>query len=921
MDYIVPNPFVAWIAGFPLLGAILNGFLLSWIGKLLPRGVRESLTSRQTVHIVAVLSVGCSFLVAASTALLLWRGEGYRQFLVWAGSVVPLALACWAGWGAWRAWNAGRKVATGILAAEALIFLGGFLFLVLGGAAWICRAKGWVADPLGPPHAVVAKLWNWLPLADLTGGVPSIRDAVQAADVFVPATFVVDRLSAMMAVMVSGVSFLIHVYSMGYMGHDKSHRRFFTYLNLFVFFMLVLVLADNIVLMFVGWEGVGLCSYLLIGFWFDKEANAVAGKKAFIVNRIGDFGFLIGIFCLASWLGTVRFEDITTILTRDGAAALPAHTALGVSGGFLVCMLLFLGATGKSAQIPLFVWLPDAMAGPTPVSALIHAATMVTAGVYMIVRLGALFVLSPTAMAIIATGGAATALLAATIGLTQFDIKKVLAYSTISQLGYMFLAVGVGAFSAGMFHLFTHAFFKACLFLCAGAVIHAMHERQDIREMGGLRKTLPVVHWTFLASTLAISGFPPFAGFFSKDEILWTVFAGSTIVKSGLVPTWWPTLLWAAGMAAAGCTAFYMFRLYFLTFWGESRAPEEVKAHLHAPEKMSRGSWLWTDPHTPASMRIVLIVLGVFATLIGLVGMPALIVHGLAKIGVHVPNIFERWLHPSVVPFVGHGSAVLEGALMGASVLVAVAGAYLAWTFYRSWPPQPAQAVIAAAPGLYKLVLDKWRIDELYGWIIVRPLRVVAFAAYEFVDRVLIDTILVTGTAYVARGVGGVLRKLQGGVIHRYAALMALGVAGLIYFVAQPFATVPLLEKPVQFLRYVGQDSATGASRLALMLPDAPYVYELDLDSDGVVDVDLDPRAPEYDATKVRGDVLLVCLPEGDNLITVVARSRFNLTRRLVLPITVAGAPRCVPWSVVEDPRWLRRPAVVAARGGAGGVR
>ncbi|MBI5500180.1 MAG: NADH-quinone oxidoreductase subunit L [Deltaproteobacteria bacterium] len=855
MERIVLNPYVAWIAAFPLLGAILNGFLLSWIGKLLPRRTRENLLSRSTVHMVALMSVGASFVVAALAAIYLW--------------------------------------------------------------------KGWGEVP--PPQAIVARLWNWLPLADLSRGVPSIHDTVKAAEVYVPVNLMVDRLSAMMAVMVSGVSFLIHVYSMGYMGHDKSYRRFFTYLNLFVFFMLVLVLADNLVLMFVGWEGVGLCSYLLIGFWFDKEANAQAGKKAFIVNRIGDFGFLLGIFFLASWLGTVRFQGMTlpngttldginTILAGGGAGLLPAKTVLGVSGAFLVSMLLFVGATGKSAQIPLYVWLPDAMAGPTPVSALIHAATMVTAGVYMIARLSPLFSLSPTAMAVVATVGAGTALFAATIGLTQFDIKKVLAYSTISQLGYMFLAVGVGAFSAGMFHLFTHAFFKACLFLCAGAVIHAMHERQDIREMGGLRKSLPVVHWTFLASTLAIAGFPPFAGFFSKDEILWTAFAGSAITRSAFVPSWWPTLLWAAGMAAAACTAFYMFRLYLLTFWGESRAPEEVREHLHPPERRGALSFLWTDPHTPGSMRVVLMVLGAFATVIGLVGMPALVLHGLEKVGLHVPNLFDRWLHPSVVAFTGHGSASLEGALMFASVLVAVAGAYLAWTFYRSWPPQPAQAVIAAVPRLYKLVLDKWRIDELYGWIIVRPVRLVAFACYEFVDRVLIDTILVTGTAYVARGVGGVFRKLQGGVIHRYAAVMALGVAGVLWFVAQPYATVPLLERPVRFLRYVGQDPGTGAARMVLVLPDAPYVYELDLDSDGTVDVDVDPRAPVYDRTVVRGDVFLVCLPEGQNVVTAVARSGFDLTRKLVLTVDIVGPLDCRPWTVREDPRFSR--AAVVAEGG-----
>jgi hypothetical protein len=296
--------------------------------------------------------------------------------------------------------------------------------------------------------------------------------------------------------------------------------------------------------------------------------------------------------------------------------------------------------------------------------------------------------------------------------------------------------------------------------------------------------------------------------------------------------------------------------------------------------------------------------------------MPALIVHGLAKIGVHLPNIFERWLHPSVVPFVGHGSALLEGALMGASVFMAAAGTYLAWTFYRSWPPQPAQSVIAAVPGLYRLVLDKWRIDELYGWIVVRPVRLLAFACYEFVDRVLIDTIVVTGIATIARGIGGLFRKLQSGVIHRYAAVMAIGLAGVLFFVAEPFATVPFLEKPVQFLRFVGQDLRSGAARLVVTLPDAPYVYELDLDSDGVVDADLDPRAPAFDRSKVRGDVLLVCLPQGQNLVTVIARSRFQMTRTLKIPIEVIAPPQCELWSVQDDPRWVSvRPAMALGGG------
>jgi NADH-quinone oxidoreductase subunit L len=826
MGNVVLNQYLGWIAGFPLLGAILNGFLLSWFGKLLPRSVRESLTSRTTVHLVAVVSVLGSLVSALAAAWILYRGQG-------------------------------------------------------GGQA--------------PPSELLSRLWIWFPLSDLAAGVPGFHDVfVQGRELAIPVHFSVDRLSAMMAVTVSGISFLIHVYSMGYMGRDGSHRRFFTYLNLFVFFMLVLVLADNLVLMFVGWEGVGLCSYLLIGFWFDKDANAAAGKKAFIVNRIGDLGFLLAILFLASHLGTVSFravelqgggmvDGIRDIVMRDGSAAF-GGTILGVSAPFLICMLLLIGAAGKSAQIPLYVWLPDAMAGPTPVSALIHAATMVTAGIYMIVRLGPLFVLSPTAMAIVATVGAVTALFAATIGLAQNDIKKVLAYSTISQLGYMFLAVGVGAFTAGMFHLFTHAFFKACLFLCAGAVIHALHERQDIREMGGLRKRIPVTHWTFLIATLAIVGCPPFAGFFSKDEILWTAYSGTAILGSAVVPSWWPKLLWLIGLATAGLTALYMFRLYFLVFWGDCRAPADAGGHLEPPERTVPGDFLWKEPHTPVSMRLALMTLGVGSAVVGLIGMPHLF---------HVPNYFARWLRPSVVPFAGSGGAQAEWLLMGASVVVAALGAWIAWSVYRVWPPASARALVARVPRLYRLVADKWRIDELYGWVVVRPARALAFAAYEFVDRVLIDTFLVTGAAYVARGLGGAFRRLQGGVIHRHAALMAIGLAGVFFFVARPFTTVPLVERSPVFALYDGTDPEDGAALIRLAMPGAPYAYEIDYDADGVPERFVDLRRPDLEGAIRGGDTVAACLLPGDYPVRVTARSGFGFTRAIDLDVRVDRVPSC----------------------------
>ncbi len=424
-------------------------------------------------------------------------------------------------------------------------------------------------------------LWNWMKV----GGIS------------IDLKFLLDPLSAVMLLVVTGVSSVIHLYSVGYMGHDPAHRKYFTFLNLFVFFMILLVLGDNLAVMFIGWEGVGLCSYLLIGFWYEDKAKAQAGKKAFVVNRIGDFGFILGIFMIGTATGHLDFAGI-----RENAGMLTTGEVLGISTITLTCLLLFLGATGKSAQIPLYVWLPDAMAGPTPVSALIHAATMVTAGVYMIARLNFLYVLSPPALAVVALVGAGTAVFAAAIGFAQNDIKKVLAYSTVSQLGYMFMAVGVGAFTAGIFHLMTHAFFKACLFLGAGSVIHALHERQDIQEMGGLRKKLPHTHWTFLVSVLAIAGAPLFSGFFSKDEILWRAFSA----QFAYAP-WVPKTVWVLGVLGAGMTAFYMFRLYFLTFAGKFRGAAELQEKIH---------------ESPKVMTVPLMILGSLAVIGGWVGAP-----------------------------------------------------------------------------------------------------------------------------------------------------------------------------------------------------------------------------------------------------------------------------------------------------------
>ncbi len=554
--------------------------------------------------------------------------------------------------------------------------------------------------------------------------------------------FVLDRLSAVMVLVVAGVSTIIHVYSLGYMAHDKSWWRYFSYLNLFVFFMLVLVLGDSLPVMFVGWEGVGLCSYLLIGFWFEDPEKAKAGMKAFVVNRIGDFGFLLAIILLFWSLGTLSFRGISELAP---AAFMP--------GGALVTaitLLLFLGATGKSAQIPLYVWLPDAMAGPTPVSALIHAATMVTAGVYMIVRLNVLYLLAPFSMAVVATVGALTAIYAASIGLVQNDIKKVLAYSTISQLGYMFLAVGVGAFSAGIFHLTTHAFFKALLFLGAGSVIHAMGGEQDIRKMGGLREKTPITWRTWIVATLAIAGIPPLAGFFSKDEILWQAFSGAR-------GHW---ILWLIGLAAAGMTAFYMFRLTFLTFFGKFRGSHEQLHHLH---------------ESPPVMTTPLAILAVLSAVGGFVGIPAAL--GGA-------NHFHHWLAPViasengtlVLPEAAHYPHAVEYLLMALSVAVALAGISLAvWLYLRR--PELPERISGRMAVSYQILLNKYYIDEIYNILVVQPVKLIStYLLWKLFDAALIDG-LVNLTGRATRGAGRLAARLQNGYAQVYAVSFLLGAA------------------------------------------------------------------------------------------------------------------------------------------------
>ena len=558
-----------------------------------------------------------------------------------------------------------------------------------------------------------------------------------------------DPLSAVMLSFVTLVGFIIHVYSTGYMHSegDRAYARFFAYLNLFMFAMLTLVLGANLVVLFIGWEGVGLCSYLLIGFYFDKEYCANAGIKAFVVNRIGDFGFLLAIFWALRVFGTVDFTGMADALAAD-----PARYAAAVTP---IALLLFVGAVGKSAQLPLYVWLPDAMAGPTPVSALIHAATMVTAGVYMVVRTNFIFRLSPTAMLVVAAVGGVTAFFAATIGLAQNDIKKVLAYSTVSQLGYMFLATGAGAFAGGIFHVFTHAFFKACLFLGAGSVIHACSGEQDMRKMGGLAKKIPVTYWTFLVATLALSGIPPFAGFFSKDEILGRVFAAGAGNLNGFGASY--LVLWVLGVAGAFLTAFYMFRAVYMTFHGEFRGGHEAEHHLH---------------ESPPSMIWPLRILAGGSVVVGLLGVGKAITFGSDL------NWFEGFLH-HVAPTVEveHAPALgTEWALIVLSVAVAGAGIALARRFY--FGPQALAAprrIAERVPSLYAAVANKYYVDEAYDRTVVRPLGKLAHFSWKGIDTIAIDGTL-NASAFFTEIAGDLLRFLQTGNVRNYA-LFVLGGA------------------------------------------------------------------------------------------------------------------------------------------------
>lgn len=576
--------------------------------------------------------------------------------------------------------------------------------------------------------------------------------------------FLFDPLSAVMLMVVCGVGTLIHLYSIGYMHGEEGFYRFFSYLNLFIFSMLMLVLGNNALVMFVGWEGVGLCSYLLIGYYFEKKSAGDAAKKAFVMNRVGDFGFLLGLFLIYWTLGskhnvwTVNFVEISA-----NAHLLSGDMVLGLGVTTVATLCFFLGATGKSAQLPLFTWLPDAMEGPTPVSALIHAATMVTAGVYMIGRMNILFAMSPTTMAVVALVGAMTAIFAASIGFAQNDIKRVLAYSTVSQLGFMFIAMGVGAFTAGIFHLMTHAFFKACLFLGSGSVIHAMHhalhhghlhdDPQDMRNMGGLRKFMPWTHATFLVSCLAIAGLPFFSGFFSKDEILWWAFAS----------TRGSMLVWGIAVIAACMTAFYMFRCLYMTFYGEQRTHAKAKDHVH------ESPWVITLP---------LVILAGLATVGGLIGIP----HAIDVF--HIGNKLDAFLapvfrHAQELHNIGaHGSASTEISLMVLSVFIALVGIAIATVMYLKKPELPG-LFTRAFPKLHRYVFNKWYVDEAYDALFVNSTKKLGIFCWKGFDVNVIDGI-VNGLARLIGGISATLRHTQTGLFQNYALTMVLGTVVML---------------------------------------------------------------------------------------------------------------------------------------------
>jgi NADH-quinone oxidoreductase subunit L len=725
----------------------------------------------------------------------------------------------------------GKRLGRGAVTLMALTAVGiPFLASVV---TYIVLLKGGQGEAHSGAHAVTklyVKGWEWM-------SVSLPRDA---GTLSLDVAFSIDALSGTMALVVTGVGFLIHLYSTKYMEHDPGYHRFFAYLNLFIFSMLVLILGDNLPVLFVGWEGVGLCSYLLIGFWFQEDKNAQAGRKAFVTNRIGDFGLLVAMALLVYYGGRLDWTGIGTganqlltpidLTSGVGQPLELVLTWLGlkyVNAATLIALFLFLGCAGKSAQLPLYVWLPDAMAGPTPVSALIHAATMVTAGVYLVCRMAPVFVLSPAAMFTIAFVGALTALFAATIAFAQRDIKKVLAYSTVSQLGFMFLGVGVGAFTAGFFHVITHAFFKACLFLGAGSVIHAMHARihdgeasQDMRYMGGLRKFMPLTFWTFVASWAAIVGLPFTSGFFSKDEILFKAFTSSVVLPDAAAklrvgteqilvtqwPSWGSTTLFVMAVAAATMTAFYMSRLVIGTFFGEFKgwriveAPHAVDGHsAHDVDHDAHGD---DDAHamahhgpvaglelegpkpqeSPWQMTVPLLILGFLALTAGFLNAHPIHVtpleHVLEPVFDGLSNIVVR-----------KDAKALEHVLLIPGVLAFAVGVFAAYWVYISKRGKPAESFATSFPGLYRLVYEKWRIDELYQETVIGALEIIADVSV-WIDRWIIDGIIARMSAFLVSALGAMLRLFQSGKVQAYATLVVVGLLGIGWHLATPHARV-----------------------------------------------------------------------------------------------------------------------------------
>lgn len=625
-----------------------------------------------------------------------------------------------------------------------LPLLGAVVNGIFGAIPWkqFPRIPATVSGILASAMMFIAFLVSYTLFFQLSGEVRMLEHLVfpwiDVGGLDIPMHFRFDGLSGLLCLIITGIGFLIHVYSIGYMHDDENPQRYFTYLNLFASSMLILVLGASLPILFIGWEGVGLCSYLLIGFWYQDIEKAKAGKKAFIANRVGDLGFLIGVFLLFMHFGTLDFEELRSAMNG-------MTVEVGMIGVFtLAGLALFVGATGKSAQIPLFVWLPDAMAGPTPVSALIHAATMVTAGVYMTCRLGFMYELAPLAGNVIAVIGLATAFVAASIALVQNDIKKILAYSTVSQLGYMFLAVGVGAYTTAVFHLMTHAFFKALLFLGSGSVIHAMGGEQDVRKMGGLHKYMPITSVTFGLGTLAIAGIPFFAGFFSKDEILWQAVSSP---KGGII-------MFVAGLVTAGMTATYMARCYVLTFLGENRSDEKTRSHLH---------------ESPYSMTVPLMILAFFATIGGFFGMPH-VFHLL-------PNYLEILLSSVVPANQGHGSISVEVGLMLLSVLVAAGSLAGVYWYYLKADRSKISVNIGKKPTDF--LYSSYYLNELYEVLFVRPLHKASIFLWKVVDVIIIDGfVLLWGRS--SKLIAGFIRFAQTGVIEDYVAVMLVGLIGFI---------------------------------------------------------------------------------------------------------------------------------------------